>query len=148
MKKLIFTALLITSFTFTIQAQEADPYKDTLKEMLVASGSMGTFQVAIKQVFNMYKQQKPGVPDEVWGELESSFSKTSIDDLAEMLTPVYKKSLTQSDLQAIIGFYQTPIGQKFAEKTPAITQESMQVGQQWGMKLGQKVMSKLQEKAY
>ncbi|RXG33090.1 DUF2059 domain-containing protein [Leeuwenhoekiella marinoflava] len=144
MKKLIFTALLITSFTFTIQAQEADPYKDTL----VASGSMGTFQVAIKQVFNMYKQQKPGVPDEVWGELESSFSKTSIDDLAEMLTPVYKKSLTQSDLQAIIGFYQTPIGQKFAEKTPAITQESMQVGQQWGMKLGQEVMSKLQEKGY
>ena len=102
MKKLIFTALLITSLAFNTQAQDADPYKDTLKEMLVASGSMGTFQVAIKQVFNMYKQQKPGVPDEVWEELQSSFSKTSIDDLAEMLTPVYKKNLTQSDLQALI----------------------------------------------
>lgn len=148
MKKLIFAALLITSFVFNTQAQEADPYKGTLKEMLVASGSMGTFQVAIKQVFNMYKQQKPGVPDEVWGELEGSFSKTSIDDLAEMLTPVYKKNLTQSDLQAIIDFYQTPAGKKFAEKTPSITQESMQVGQQWGMKLGKEVMGKLQEKGY
>ena len=88
MKKLIFTALLITSFALNTQAQDADPYKDTLKEMLVASGSMGTFQVAIKQVFNMYKQQKPGVPDEVWGELESSFSKTSINDLADSNTNI------------------------------------------------------------
>ena len=124
MKKLIFTALLITSLAFNTQAQDADPYKDTLKEMLVASGSMGTFQVAIKQVFNMYKQQKPGVPDEVWEELQSSFSKTSIDDLAEMLTPVYKKNLTQSDLQAIIDFYKSP-GVKTSASWPSFTKTAV-----------------------
>jgi hypothetical protein len=80
--------------------------------------------------------------------LEKEFLKTSLDDLVDMLVPVYSKHLTLDDLQKIIDFYQTPAGKKYAEKTPLIMQESMQIGQQWGMKIGQKFQEKLQEKGY
>ena len=71
-----------------------------------------------------------------------------MDELADMLAPVYEKHMTENDLKKIIEFYQTPVGKKYAEKTPLITQESMQVGQQWGMRIGQKVMERLKEKGY
>jgi hypothetical protein len=65
-----------------------------------------------------------------------------------MLAPVYYKHLTLEDLNQIIVFYKTPAGKKMATATPAITQESMQIGQQWGMKIGEKVEDKLREKGY
>ena len=65
-----------------------------------------------------------------------------------MLAPVYIKYMTKEDLEDLIKFYQTPIGQKFSKNTPLIMQESMQIGQQWGMQLGREVAKKLQEKGY
>ncbi|MEC8831971.1 MAG: DUF2059 domain-containing protein [Bacteroidota bacterium] len=48
----------------------------------------------------------------------------------------------------MIQFFETPVGKKYAASTPLILQESMQVGQQWGMKIGQDFQRKLQEKGY
>ena len=97
---------------------------------------------------NYDKEQFSDVPEETWNDLEKEFLKTSIDDLVDMLVPVYSRHLTLDDLQKIIEFYQTPVGQKYAEKTPLIMQESMQIGQQWGMKIGQEFQNILQEEGY
>lgn len=81
-------------------------------------------------------------------EFEEEFAKTSIDDLTEMLVPVYKKYMTKEDLKELIEFYETPVGRKFAEYTPIIMQESMQIGQQWGLKIGQDFERKMMERGY
>ena len=96
----------------------------------------------------MFKEQKSAVPDSVWTAFEVEFSKTSMDELVTMLVPVYQKHLTENDLQGMIEFYQTPVGKKYAQKTPLIMQESMQVGQQWGMKVGEAFDEKLRAKGY
>ena len=80
--------------------------------------------------------------------VRKEFLNTSLDDLVEMLVPVYSKYMTQGDLEKLIEFYQTPVGKKYAKSTPMITQESMQVGQQWGMKIGQEFEKKMKEKGY
>ena len=72
----------------------------------------------------------------------------SMSDLVTMLTPVYQKHLTEKDLEEIISFYNTPVGKKLATSTPMITTESMQVGQKWGMEIGQKVVERMKEKGY
>ncbi len=123
-------------------------YKVTLKKMLEAAGTEGSFKMAVTQMIGMFKQQKTNVPDSIWTDFEKEFSKTSMDNLTEMLSPVYQKHMTENDLKKIIEFYQTPVGKKYAEKTPLIMQESMQVGQQWGMEMGQKFQEKLKEKGY
>lgn len=116
--------------------------------MFKVSGTEESFQSAIKQMFVIFKQQSPNVKSSVWEEYEKEFSNTSIIDIVEMLVPVYKKYMTQEDLEEMVKFYQTPVGQKYAKNTPLITQESMQIGQQWGMKLGQEITKKLKEKGY
>ena len=148
MKKIACISLLfLASVTFS-NAQGNTEYKAKLKKMFEVSGSEKSYKVAIEQMFTMFKQQKTAVPDSVWQQFEGEFLKTSLDDLVEMLEPVYVKSLTQDDLQQLIAFYQTPIGLKYAKQTPVIMQESMQVGQQWGRKIATEFQEKLKAKGY
>lgn len=148
MKNTLAIVALFMLFTFTAFAQDDKAYENKLSEMFQVSGSEATFQAAIKQMLTMQKQQHPSVNSETWDELGKEFLETSMDDLVKMLVPVYKKHLTQADLEGLIKFYQSPVGQKFAKKTPLITQESMQVGQQWGMKIGQAFTEKMKAKGY
>lgn len=148
MKKLLITSvILLTSFNLSF-AQSNDSYKSTLRKMLQTAGTEATFSTMVKQMFTMFKQQKSNVPESTWIEIEKEFSQTSLDDLVNMFAPIYQKHFTEADLRKLIEFYQSPIGRKLAEKTPLITQESMQVGQEWGKKLGEQFHEKLKAKGY
>lgn len=147
MKKSILLIFCLYAFTASF-AQVNKEYKSTLKKMIEVSGSSAAFKSAITQIIVMFKQNYTNVPSDVWDEFEKEFSKTSVDDLVELLAPIYHKHLTVDDLKKIIEFYQTPVGKKYAEKTPMITQESMMAGQEWGKKIGQQIQDKLKEKGY
>jgi hypothetical protein len=142
---LLIFLILIPLTTF---GQEDSIYAKTLHKMFEANGSKASIQVVIDQMFQMQRQQSTYVDAEVWDELEKEFKKFSMDDLIEMLVPVYQKYLTREELEEIIAFYETPVGRKFAENTPALTQETMQVGQKWGMQIGEKIDSSMIEKGY
>lgn len=146
-KKFLVLALFLTISTATF-GQVDKEYTQTLKKMFEVSGSEESYQSAIKQMLNMYKQQYSNVKAEVWAELEKEFLKTSLDNLTTMLAPVYQKYMNLEDLRELIKFYQTPTGKKFAQNTPLIVQESMQVGQEWGKKVGQDFAQKMKEKGY
>lgn len=148
MKKIILAFAFVTLSISASLAQSDTSYKTTLKSMLEISGSQQAFKMAITQMMTMFKNQNTSVPENIWADLEKEMTSTSLDELVDMLEPVYKKHMAESDLKKVIEFYQTPVGKKFADKTPLIMQESMQVGQQWGMKIGQKFQEKLKEKGY
>lgn len=140
----VFSFLVFLSFSSYGQADQ--DYTKTLKEMFEVSGSEGAYQAAIEQMLVIFKQQYPKVEEDVWNEFETEFTKTSLDDLTEMLVPVYSKHMTKSDLEELIIFYRTPVGKKFAQNSPMIVQESMQVGQEWGMKIGQDFSERMKER--
>jgi len=148
MKKLITTLTFLVVLTSMSFGQVDNAYSKTLKKMFEVSGSEAAYKTAITQMFTMYKQQYTEVSAEIWKELEKEFLKTSMNELVDMLAPVYTKYMTQDDLNGLIKFYQTPVGKKYAKSTPLIMQESMQIGQQWGMKIGQKFQEKMKEKGY
>lgn len=129
-------------------AQSNDPYYLTLKEMFEVSGVEETYEAAIIQMIEMYKQQSPQTDAALWDGLQNEFLGTSIDDLVEMLVPVYQKHMTIEDLKGMIAFYTTPLGKKFVASTPAIMSESMLVGQMWGQKLGESFTKRLEERGY
>lgn len=148
MKKLISTLSLFIIMTFVSFGQTHDDYKETLQKMLKISGSEESYHAAINQMFTMFKQQFSAVNEETWTSFEAEFKNTSINVLLELIVPVYQKHMTIEDLKELIKFYETPVGKKFALKTPLIVQESMQVGQQWGMKIGQDFAKKMKDKGY
>lgn len=132
----------------TVNAQDDAAYKTSLKEMMAASGSEGSYKAAITQSIKMFKNQKNQVPEEIWNSLEERFMKSAQEDLFNLLLPIYQKHISLPDLKAITAFYLTPAGKRFAEKTPFIVQESMAAGQEWGAKIAEKLVKELLEKGY
>ena len=132
----------------TTQAQPTKEYVAALKKMMTASNSDATIKAMIPQLFAAMKQQLPNVPAEFWTELEKEVTASAANDFVEMLAPIYFKQLTQADLEAIIKFYETPVGKKMAAAQPYIATESMKIGQQWGMSIGMKVQEALKAKGY
>lgn len=128
--------------------QDNNSYKVSLKEMMDASGSAESYKVAIVQTIKMLKSQKTTVPESFWQDFEATFIKSAQEDLFDLLLPIYQKHITEAELKDITKFYHTPTGKKFAEKTPFILQDSMAAGQQWGMKLGEQLAKKMQEKGF
>lgn len=147
MKK-AFTLVILVCISFTSFAQENSEYSNTLQKLFKISGTEETYQVAIKQMFTIFKQQYSNIDESTWKDLEKEFGQTSLLELTKMLVPVYSKHLSLEDLKELIIFYESPVGKKYAKSTPLIMKESMEVGQEWGRKIGEKFAKKMEEKGY
>lgn len=146
MKKLIIVLFAVVA-AFSVQAQ-SKTYSATLKKYLESTGNLESFKTVVGTMVTQFKPMYPAVPEEVWTEFTKEFSGTSLDDLVTLMAPVYEKHLTETDLNEAIKFYNTPVGKKIAGKTPVITQESMAIGQTWGMQVAAKIQAKMKEKGY
>lgn len=143
----LFCIFVLSLFFIPFADAQTDPaYEKALQKMFMLNGSEETYKAAIQQSLNMFKGQFPEDQSNFMKEFEVELLNSSFNDLLEMLTPVYAKYLTLEDIEAINKFYETPVGKKFAEQTPFITQESMQIGQEWGMKIMERIQEKMKEK--
>lgn len=144
MQRSFFLSATLVLCALSLHAQTED-YTRKLKKMFEVSGTEQAYQAAIDQTLNITREQYPEVDQEFWTELRAEFRQTSIDDLTEMLAPVYNKYLSETDLDDIIAFYSSTAGKKLAASNPMIMQESMQIGQQWGALLGERVINRVME---
>jgi len=143
MKKVSLT-LLICSL-ITIGFSQAPAKLENIKKLLdiTGAGKMGT-QLGVTMINNMKPLYKD-VPDEFWDEFKKELTTT---DWIDMFIPVYEKFYSDDDIKQLIQFYQSPIGKKVISNTPLIMQESMQIGQTWGQKLGEKLVERIKAKGY
>ena len=140
--------LLVFAIAFTTEAFSQTATTGTnahAKELLVAMGTTRTSKQVIDMMIASYKQNMADVPSEFWEEFQKEIS---IDELVDLLVPIYAKYYSDEELVQLTAFYRSPLGQKFTDKLPAITHESFNVGQEWGKKIGEKVVARLKEKGY
>jgi len=148
MKKILLIASFALFFSTFGYAQDNEEYREALSRMMKVSGSHETFKAGVEQIISIFKTNYKHVPETTWDELRNEFLKTSMDDLMDMLQLIYQKYLTAEDLNIISEFYETESGKKLAGSLPAITQESMQVGSEWGQKIAKELEEKLKTKGY
>ena len=67
------------------------------------------------------------------------------EELLTLVGDIYARNFTAAELREVIAFYRGPVGQKFLEKMPAITQESMMTGQKWGQDVAAELRGKIIE---
>jgi uncharacterized protein len=144
MKRLIPVVVFMFLFTSMSYSQDDKEYSKAIKKMFEVLGTENSFKTIIKESVGVYKAKYP--KDSSWNAVEAELNNTSMDALAEMMAPVYKKYLSLADIEAIILFYQTPAGQKYITSLPSITRESAKTGQQWGIEIEKKINKKLAEK--
>lgn len=146
MRKLILLPVFVLLFSGVSFSQPDSLYAVTLKKMILASGSQASYDAVVTQVIGVFKSNFDEQNPEFFDLLEAELKQFMVDDLVNMLVPVYQKYLTKEDLEGLIQFYETPAGKKFAQMAPDIARESMTIGQAWGMKIGDEIMKKLEEK--
>jgi len=61
------------------------------------------------------------------GMMDTMFREYPIAGILDDMVPVYQKHLTKSDLEGMVAFYSSPLGQKILREMPAMTSEAMQV---------------------
>jgi hypothetical protein len=67
-------------------------------------------------------------------------------DLQRSLIPVYDRHFSEEEINALIAFYESPVGQKSIQVMPKLTEESTMVGQTWAKKLSGKLQVELTQR--
>lgn len=147
MKRAVLSILLISIYSVAAISQPSEEYRVAVRELLKVSGSEETFKTVIDQMLNIFQEQD-NIPEDVMEVVKKEISKTSLEDLTDLLAPIYHKHFSLTDIHGVITFYKPPIGKKYAEKSPMITKESMAAGQEWGLKLGKSIEEKINELGY
>ncbi|WP_407481721.1 DUF2059 domain-containing protein [Elizabethkingia meningoseptica] len=145
MKKLTIL-ILITACSLTFAQQQTVPpaKKEKIKTLLRLTNVIGLSNQIMSNMIDSYQSYYKQIPAEYWTEIKKEAAASG--EFEELLIPVYSKYYTEKELDDVIAFYKTPTGQKVIKTMPEMTKESMQAGQEWGMKLGQKVMKNINEK--
>lgn len=147
MKRIFISLFLLLAVSFMSQAQDNKAYVAAMTKMLEVSKSMDAMKQMAPQITAMVKQQAPNAPQEFWTELEKTMV-TMYDQIIQAMIPVYQKYLTLEDIQAIIVFYETPVGKKLADANTKIAMEAMPIAQQVAQETMQKFMQSAVEKGY
>ena len=118
----------------TASVHTIDPEKEKLiREFLhVTQYDTITLQ-SVDQMIAGMKAAMPQAPAEFWTTFRA---KIHIEDLIQMVLPIYDKYYTKEDLTELLKFYASPLGQKVIAATPGISRESVIAGQAWGAKIG------------
>ena len=66
-------------------------------------------------------------------------------EVVELTAAIYARNFSADEIRQVTAFYRTPLGQKFLDKLPAITQESMAMGQKWGQSVAVEMRDKIIE---
>ncbi|MBO3463605.1 DUF2059 domain-containing protein [Aetokthonos hydrillicola Thurmond2011] len=125
-------------------AQETQKINN-IKELLRITGASSLSQQIVTQLFMSLKSQYPQVPQKFWDTFLAEFKP---DDLLNELIPIYSKYYSNEDINQLIAFYQSPIGKKTIAVLPQLTQESVLIGQRYGLEAGKRAIQKLEEEGY
>jgi hypothetical protein len=68
------------------------------------------------------------------------------DALYSVLYPVYEKHFNIFELNQLVEFYQSPVGQKLVRVSPELLTESLALGREWGLSLVPEIMERVQSR--
>ena len=125
---------------------QADPAQRAQVEELLELTNADALNVQIlEQVIAQFRQMAPEIPDEWW---ESFAAKALETDMNSLLIPIYERNYTATEIDGLIEFYQSPLGQSLLAKTPIVMQESIAVGQAWGLEIVEEMTQELEADGY
>lgn len=145
MKTRILCIVFFGMLTLLHAQQSTDLKTQRIKTLLELTGSGNIGVQVAKNMIALYQKNYPKVESQFW---EDFAKEIKAEDLVNLIIPIYDAHYTTEDINAMIEFYQTPVGKKMIQKIPQITQESMQAGQAWGKEIGEKVIRQLKQKGY
>ena len=135
MKGICVAFLSFMIVTSSIQAQGKSDYLEMLNELLEVTGSTTTTDLFMVKLIEAAKMEYPDVEEDDWKNLELVVHNSRLEYREKKLVPLYQKYLSSEDLEELIKFYHTPVGQKYAKVVPQLSLEANRAGMEWGEQL-------------
>lgn len=137
----IFAAVAASPGTSSAQAPDATRTA-AAKQMMELAGSAAQFDQVMplmsQQMSQAFKNIAPGNAaeiDDVFRQLVPRFVARK-GELLDQIAALYATEMTLDELNAIVAFYKSPAGVKFASVQPKILRDSIALGQRWGQRIG------------
>lgn len=142
--KIVCLFVLVTS-TLLAADPPVSSKEEKIRELLRVTGSSKIAVQVMDQILDSFRKTMPDVPAAFWDELRSQVRP---EDLEAMIVPIYAKHYDDGDIQAMLDFYDSPVGRKMLSETPGVVSESMEAGKKWGADLARRVLEKLRQSGY
>ena len=130
--KLFFLSILIGAIALlqsaTTRADEAS-HRKAAESLFVLMGMETMISQSVDQMFAVQMQQNPGLAPyqaQVKAFLSKYMSWASLkDDIAK----IYMAEFSESEINELNKFYQTPLGKKMVQKVPTLMTKAAEIGQ-------------------
>lgn len=93
------------------------------------------------QMAHVMAEAVPCVPAAYW---EGFIDAGSTREVLDRMVPVYQRHFTEGEVDGLVRFYRSPLGQKVLTVMPETMAEAAKVGQQWGVERRQDMLGELQ----
>ena len=103
--------------------------EEAIRELMEVTNADQAGAQALEQMGAIYEAQFGPEFGEFWAEF---MSRVDQQELNEMVIPIYAKHFETEEVEELIAFNKTALGQKIAAVMPQIMQESIAVGAEWG----------------
>lgn len=144
MMKNLMSALLLTLSLTSMSALAEPATKESIKALMNKTGAGEMGMLMMNQLLPTLKQMIPEAPEKFWADV---MTEMKVDEINELVIPVYQKYLNAKDIKELNAFYDTPAGKKLIRVQPKIMQESMVIGQAWGQQTAINVINKYKQQA-
>ncbi len=155
MRKSVLFVLIIFALTAPAIGQTTDSNsekKDNIRHLMTVMGVEKLTQTMLDQYLQAMKPilAKSSTNNEEVRKRLDRFSEIMSEEfkqvnLSSLHVELYDKYFTNDEIKGLIQFYESPVGKKYIEVLPAITQESMKRGMEVGSTVGQKALARLLE---
>jgi len=125
-------------------AHADDAHKEKLARQLMAETGAADLGKQVMQSMLAQFRKNPQISKEF---IDKFTELAKPEQIVELVVPIYVRTYDEETLQAAVDFYGSPAGKKLVAGLPLITQQSMAVGQQWGMQIAQQTQAALQAQA-
>jgi hypothetical protein len=68
-----------------------------------------------------------------------------LNEMIDQVAALYARTFTAEELREVVAFYRGPTGQKFVQRLPLVTQESMLIGQRFAQSIGTEIRDRMVE---
>lgn len=125
-------------------APALDPaFEADIRKLLELTGAAAMGQQMMDQMMASMKPMMGGAGDAFWEDFRK---EVDANELVNRIVPVYAAHLTHDEVKQLIVFFESPVGRKLVAEQPAMMQESMLIGQQWGAEVAERVITRMGSK--
>lgn len=155
MKRIVAALLALCWACATpVAAPAADPAADKAADIreIMALGEIDDLTRSYgrnmsEQIYQILKTSRPEIPPEAMTIIREEVNGQLAADremLLEKIAAVFDRSFTAEEVRELKAFYRTELGKKSLALMPAIMQENMEIGKNWGREVGPALKARME----